>query len=93
MPRHRSDWYRIDHAPLGNHPAGSARGCARSRLGPVAVQRPSNGFDKADLRTVSLTLVEAREIDPPANEDPLPWRLLATIAVSDTDGACEITRL
>ena len=63
------------------------------RAGPVAVKRPRNGFDKADPKTVSLTLVEAREIDPPANEDPLLWRLLTTIAVKDADGACEIVRL
>ena len=63
------------------------------RAGLIAVKRPRNGFDKVDPKTVSLTLVEAREIDPPANEDQPLWRLLTTIAVKDADGACEIVRL
>ena len=40
-----------------------------------------------------MTLVEAREINPPANEEPLHWRLLTTIAVGDAAAACEIIRL
>jgi Transposase DDE domain len=63
------------------------------RAGPVTLKRPRNGFAKADPETVSLTLVEAREIDPPANEAPLHWRLLTTIAVGDASAACEIVRL
>jgi hypothetical protein len=63
------------------------------RSGPVTLKRPRNGFAKADPETVSLTLVEAREIDPPANEAPLHWRLLTTIAVGDAGAACEIVRL
>lgn len=63
------------------------------RAGPVTLKRPRNGFAKTDPETVSLTLVEAREIDPPANEAPLDWRLLTTIAVGDAGEACEIVRL
>ena len=40
-----------------------------------------------------MTLVEAREINPPANEEPLHWRLLTTIEVGDAAAACEIVRL
>ena len=40
-----------------------------------------------------MALVEAREIDPPANEEPLHWRLLTTIEVGDAEAACEIVRL
>jgi hypothetical protein len=63
------------------------------RAGPVTLKRPRNGFARTDPETVSLTLVEAREIDPPANEAPLDWRLLTTIAVGDAGAACEIVRL
>ncbi len=63
------------------------------RAGPVTLKRPRNGFAKTDPETVSMTLVEAREIDPPANEEPLHWRLLTTIAVGDAAAACEIIRL
>src|ERR1700687_2150062 len=40
-----------------------------------------------------MTLVEAREIDAPVNEEPLHWRLLTTIEVADAEAACEIVRL
>jgi hypothetical protein len=63
------------------------------RAGPVTLKRPRHGFAKSDPETVSMTLVEAREINPPANEEPLHWRLLTSIAVGDADAACEIVRL
>jgi hypothetical protein len=63
------------------------------RAGPVTLKRPRNGFAKTDAETVSMTLVEAREINPPANEEPLHWRLLTTIEVGDAAAACEIVRL
>jgi hypothetical protein len=63
------------------------------RAGPVTLKRPRHGFAKTDPETVSLTLVEAREINPPANEEPLHWRLLTTIEIGDADAACEIVRL
>jgi len=42
--------------------------------GTVTIKRPRHGFAKTDAETVSMTLVEAREINPPANEEPLRWR-------------------
>ena len=63
------------------------------RAGPVTLKRPRHGFAKTDPETVSMTLVEAREINPPANEEPLLWRLLTSIEVGDADAACEIVRL
>ena len=63
------------------------------RAGPVTLKRPRNGFAKTDPETVSMTLVEARELNPPANEEPLHWRLLTTIEVGDASAACEIVRL
>jgi hypothetical protein len=46
-----------------------------------------------DPETVSMTLVEIREINSPTNEEPLHWRLLTSIAVGDADAAYEIVRL
>jgi len=63
------------------------------RAGPVTLKRPRNGFAKTDPETVSMTLVEVREINPPANEEPLHWRLLTTIEVGDAAAAREIVRL
>ena len=63
------------------------------RAGPVTLKRPRHGFAKTDPETVSMTLVEAREINPPANAEPLHWRLLTTIEVGDADAARAIVRL
>ena len=64
-----------------------------SRAGPVTLKRPASGFARTDPGTVTLTLLEAREIDPPANETPLLWRLLTAIEAGDAGAACEIIRL
>jgi hypothetical protein len=63
------------------------------RAGPVTLKRPRNGFAGTDPETVSMTLVQSREINPPANEEPLRWHLLTTIEVADAAAACEIVRL
>ena len=72
---------------------GSAFAGAGLRAGPVTLKRPRQGFAKTDAATVSMTLVEAREINPAANQDPLHWRLLTSLEVGDADAACEIVRL
>jgi hypothetical protein len=63
------------------------------RAGAVVIKRPRNGFDPADPKTVTLTLVEAREIGTPADGKPLLWRLLTSLAVSGADDAREVVRL
>ena len=63
------------------------------RAGPVTIRRPGKGYAKSDPETVDLTLVEAREINPPRNEAPLMWRLLTTLAAAGADAASEIVRL
>ena len=63
------------------------------RAGPVTIGKPDNGFAKTDPKTVTMTLVEAKEIDPPAGVKPLHWRLLTTIAAEDAGAASEIVRL
>jgi hypothetical protein len=63
------------------------------RAGAVTLRQPRHGFSKTDPETVSMTLVEACEIDPPVHEEPLHWRLLTTIGVGDAEAACEIVRL
>jgi hypothetical protein len=49
------------------------------RAGPVLIKRPRNGFDPQDPPSVALTLVEVREVDPPAGVTPVLWRLLTTL--------------
>jgi hypothetical protein len=52
------------------------------RAGTVRIVRPQSlkGAEAPD--TVELTLVEAREVDPPPGKTPLLWRLLTTHTVT-----------
>ncbi|HUZ13982.1 MAG TPA: IS4 family transposase [Caulobacteraceae bacterium] len=49
----------------------------------VEVVRPKNTIEQGLAETVSLTLVEVSEIDPPEGAEPIHWRLLTTHAVED----------
>src|SRR5690348_3126199 len=53
------------------------------RFGAVEIARPVNEKDRTLPRSVRLRLVEVREVDAPAGEDPLHWLLLTTHAVDD----------
>jgi hypothetical protein len=65
------------------------------RCGAVTLQRPkrSSAAEAAKLpASVSVTLLEAREIDPPPGATPLCWRLLTSHAVANFTEARRITR-
>jgi hypothetical protein len=53
------------------------------RFGEVEIARPVNEKDRTLPRSVRLRLVEVREVDTPAGEEPLHWLLLTTHAVDD----------
>ena len=61
------------------------------RAGTVRIARPAHLEDSPD--TIELTLVEAREIDPPPGKTPLLWHLLTTHAVAAAAQAQEIVQL
>jgi hypothetical protein len=63
------------------------------RAGTVVVCRPRHGGDAEGPDHLSLTMVEAREIDAPSGSSPLLWRLLTTLQVANADDAAEIVRL
>jgi hypothetical protein len=67
-------------------PAAPGRKERRTRLqlrfAPVTVRRPQNVKDKETPRTLTLNLVDIREVGAPATEDAIHWRLLTTHAVS-----------
>ncbi len=52
------------------------------RFCPVILRQPERGADRRDPPQLSLSLVEAREIDPPPGEEPIVWRLLTTHAAT-----------
>jgi len=51
------------------------------KAGRVCIAKPRNGADRADPPSVTLTLVEAHEIDPPKGQKAIVWRLLTTMQV------------
>jgi Transposase DDE domain len=51
------------------------------KAGRVCIAKPKNGANPADPASVTLTLVEVHEIDPPKGHDPIVWRLLTTMPV------------
>ena len=60
------------------------------RYGAVAVKRPRNGSDPGAAPTLTLRMVDVREVGVPAGEDPVHWRRLTTHQVEDTAKALEI---
>lgn len=60
------------------------------RFMPARVARPKNGL-RADLpESVAVNVIDVREVDPPAGEAPIHWRLLTTHAVASEVEAWEI---
>src|SRR5258707_724789 len=51
------------------------------KAGRVCIAKPGNRANSADPASVTLTLVEVHEIDPPKGHNPIVWRLLTTMPV------------
>ncbi len=60
------------------------------RFGAVQVRRPRNCTTPGLPETLTLNLVEVAEVDPPADQDPIHWRLLTTHAAADAAAAWQI---
>ena len=60
------------------------------RYGEVAIRRPGGERDRSLPPSVTLRLIEVQQIDPPAGEHPLHWRLLTTHTIADAAAAWEI---
>lgn len=64
------------------------------KAGPVRIARPSNRPASAQLPgEITLTMVEAIEIDPPSPKQAIVWRLLTTHDAGDAGAAAEIIDL
>lgn len=76
---------------LRPHEPGRAKRAAvvEMRYGAVEICRPRNE-DRSLPETVRLRLVEVREVDPPADVEPLLWRLLTTHDIADVAAAWQI---
>jgi hypothetical protein len=72
-------------------PKRAARAAVLSlRWGTVEVLRPNGPDAKGLPKTVSLTLVDVIERDPPESVEPVHWRLLTTHAVAEVAAAWRI---
>jgi hypothetical protein len=76
---------------LRPHERGQAKRTAavEIRYGEVEICRPRNE-DRSLPVTVRLRLVQVREVDPPADVEPLLWRLLTTHDIADAAAAWQI---
>lgn len=64
------------------------------RAAEVAIARPQTARAAAALaERMALTLVEAREIDAPAGEEPLCWRLITSHSVASAEEADAVVQL
>jgi hypothetical protein len=59
-------------------------------FGTVELARPRTKFLSHLPKSFSLTVVDVREINPPAGVEPLHWRLFTTHHVANTDDAWRI---
>jgi hypothetical protein len=57
------------------------------------LKRPRNGLVEDLPAALDVTLVDIREVDPPAGQKPLHWRLITTSAVSDAAEAFAVADL
>lgn len=82
---------QVDLAAAPGRPARTATLALRVR--PVSLRRPTRhtGHAAAALPpTVDMTLVEAREVDPPPGTPAAHWRLLTSQAVPDLAAARQV---
>jgi len=64
----------------GKQPARQAT--AALHFGAITLNRPMHGQSKDMPRSVSLWVVDVREVDPPEGAEPVHWRLLTTHEVT-----------
>ncbi|HLY54190.1 MAG TPA: IS4 family transposase [Stellaceae bacterium] len=60
------------------------------RHGEVEIRRPDGEWDRHLPPSVRLRLIEVREVEPPADTEPLHWRLLTTHAIADAAATWQI---
>jgi hypothetical protein len=78
-------------------PAGRGRRARETavaaRFMTARLKRPRNGLVENLPAALDVTLVDIREVSPPAGQKPLHWRLITTRAVSDAAEAFAVADL
>jgi hypothetical protein len=78
----------IEVPPKGIQPARAA--LVALRFDTVSLKRPVQAGTQSLPKTLSLCVVDVREIDPPAGAEPVHWRLLTTHTVGTLAEARQI---
>lgn len=82
----------IDLPPNPGRPARQVVLALRARKVTLVRPKRNHAAEAAKLpKNVTLTLVEAREVNPPTAVAPVHWRLLTTHTVTTLADACRIT--
>ena len=75
------------------HPGHKARNVTVAvRACKVTVRPPTHGVHDPDLKPVTLTAVEVRELTPPDDKAPLRWLLLTDLPAADLQAARDLVR-
>ena len=64
--------------------------CVTVRFGRVRIRRPRSCSDREAAREIELSAIEIRELNAPAGEEPILWRLLTTHEVESVDQAMTV---
>jgi hypothetical protein len=88
------DWpevarYTVD-LPARTGKRTARRAVLAIRFGTVGIRRPKSCSDPAAPSAVHLTAIDVREVDPPAGEEAVQWRLLTTHAVTNEQEARQV---
>ncbi len=78
------------HRPARQPDRAKRTAVVELRYGSVEIFRPRDEQDRTLAKTVRLWLVDVREVNPPADVEPLHWRLVTTHEITDTAKAWQV---
>jgi hypothetical protein len=81
--------YMLD-VPVRPGKRSAHQACIAVRFGRVRICRPGNCSDPNAPRKIELCAIEARELEPPAGETAICWRLLTTHTVESVGQALRV---
>lgn len=88
-----ASWPEWDRATISVPPRGTSRPAREAtvavRFGMVTLRRPSTQSRQLS-DCVTLWVVDVHEVDPPAGQDPVHWRLLTTHEVDTLEKARQV---
>jgi hypothetical protein len=73
------------------HPPRESRAAVLSvRAGPATIRKPRNVWKTTLPPNLALTVVEVVEVEPPAGEEPVHWRLVTTLPAATPEEAARV---